>query len=148
MNRILFLLIFICSACSNNPGKPVNETRLGESNYYIQLPGDFDISEARGKEGQLGYNITPKDSTSTMFGFIEIKAGNPIGNNPPDDGSTNEIVASYLLDKKVQWKVHKTETGYYEAFTNEPGDINARASSKNRYEIDLFISIVKTLRQK
>jgi len=141
MTRLVFLFLIIYTGCTNIP---VSETRLGNSKYFIQLPDAFEISEARGKEGQIGYNITPKDSTSTMLGFIEIKPGNPIGNISPDEGSTNEIVASYLLNKKVQWKVHKTEAGYFRASTNEKGDVNASAFSKNRYEIDLLISIIKT----
>ena len=124
------------------------EVRLGESNYFIQLPDNFRLSEARGKEGQLGYNIVPKDTSSSMHGFIEVRYGNPIGNISFHDGPPKEIIYSSLLNKKVEWRIYRTETGYYYASTNEKGDLNANASSKNRKGIDSLISIISTLKQK
>ncbi|MBS1655973.1 MAG: hypothetical protein JSU05_14065 [Bacteroidetes bacterium] len=126
----------------------IYETRLGQSNYYILLPGTFLLSEARGKEGQLGYNIIPKDTSSTMFGFIEIKQGHPIGYISINEGSPKETISSYLLNKQVQWNIYITQTGYFDASTDEKGDLNASASSKKRNEIDSLISIISTLKQK
>ena len=126
----------------------IQETRLGESNYFILLPDKFQISEARGKEGQLGYNIMPKDISSTMFGFIEIRHGKPIGDRSLYDGKPTEIISSTLLGKKVDWKIYKSERGYFDASTNEKGDLNASALSKNRNEIDSLVSIICTLRLK
>ena len=168
MIRLPFLFLFIlCLSCADttnqnhsvdenkneiaiktNSTADIHEARLGESNYFIQLPDIFKISEARGKEGQLGYNIIPKDTSSTMFGFIEIRHGNPIGDISQYGGPPTEIISSYLLDKKVEWKIYKTETGYFDASTNEKGDLNANASSKNRNQIDSLVSIISTLRQK
>jgi hypothetical protein len=133
---------------NTNSRVDTNEVRLGESNYFIQLPDTFIISEARGKEGQLGYNIIPKDTSSTMYGFIEIRHGNPIGKISLFDGPPKEVISSYLLGKKVEWKIYKTETGYFDASTNEKGDLNANASSKNRNQIDSLVYIISTLRQK
>jgi hypothetical protein len=168
MIRLPFLcLLILCFSCGDttkqnhsvdenkneiaiNANSPVgiHEKRLGESHYFIQLPDIFNISETRGKEGQLGYNVIHKDTSSTMFGFIEIKHGNPIEDNSLYDGEPNEIISSYLLDKKVEWKIYKTETGFFDARTNEKGDLNANASSKDRNEIDSLVSIISTLRQK
>jgi hypothetical protein len=131
-----------------NSRNDVHETRLGESSYFILLPDTFKISEARGKEGQLGYNIIPRDTASTMFGFIEIIGGDPIGDTLLYNSSSKEVIASHFLNKKVEWKIDITETGYFNANTNEKGDLNAHASSKNRTEIDSLISIISTLRQK
>ena len=149
----LTILLFDC--CQNesrptvraNTNSNVKETRLGESKYYLQLPDKFDLSEARGKEGQLGYNIIPKDSSSTMFGFIEIEEGNPIiGESSSTDTTRYERVQSYLLSKEVNWTIHKTETQYYVASSSNNGSLRANASSKNRNEIDSLISIIATLK--
>jgi len=164
---IIFSLAFIYLGCANtnrqnrvinqNPSRGLietgssadrQETRLGQSNYFILLPGTFYLSEARGKEGQLGYNIIPKDKKSTMFGFIEIKHGRPIGGGLVHDGPPKETILSYFLDKQVRWKIYITETGYFDAFTDEEGDLHAIASSKKRNEIDSLISIISTLKQK
>lgn len=127
--------------------KDIKEVRLGESNYYLLLPNNFEISEAQGKEGSLGYDIFPKDTSLTMFGFIDIRHGNPIGSNS-EDNSAKVFAISNLSDKKVKWKIYQTETGYFNAFTSESGDLNATASSKNRIEVDSLISIIATLKRK
>jgi hypothetical protein len=126
----------------------LKEVQLGNSNYYLSLPDNFEISEARGKEGQLGYNIIPKDTSSTMFGFIEIRHGSPIGGNLNDNLNSKPLAESLLANKKVQWKIATTETGYYQAYTSENGDLNARVSSKLRTDIDTLISIVASLKKK
>jgi hypothetical protein len=126
----------------------IREPRLGESNYFIQLPTNFGISEARGVEGQLGYNIIPKDTASTMFGFIEIRHGEPIGGHIPPRDSAKIFMKSILLNKQVEWKFTKTATGYFDVFTDEKGDLNAWAISKTINEIDTLISIIATLKQK
>jgi len=166
MPKLIFpFFLIIYSGCANIAdqdrvsGKKVNsiatgthpnirETRLGESNYFLQLPGTFKLFEAQGKEGQLGYGIIPEDNSSTMLGFIEIKHGDPIGEKPVDNSSPQEIISAYFLDKKVLWRIYKTETGYFVASTDEKGDLNANASSKRRNEIDSLIMSIATLRQK
>lgn len=119
------------------------ELKLGESDYYFKIPDGFEVTEARGKEGQLGYNIIPTDSTSTMFGFIEIESGRPIGN-----GSTTESSAKYVqslfLNKKTTWSISKEESGYFTAYTQKE-NISSDVSSKSKYEIDRLISIIATL---
>jgi hypothetical protein len=126
----------------------IHETRLGKSNYIIQLPGTFGLIESRGKEGQLGYDIIPKDTTSTMWGFIEIRHGHPIGDISIYNSPPTEVISGFLLENEVKWEIHKSETGYFNAATNKKGDLNARAFSKKRNEIDSLISIIGTLRQK
>jgi len=127
--------------------KELKEVQLGTSNYYLLLPYNFEISEARGKEGQLGYNIIPKDTSSTMLGFVEIRRGRPIGGGD-DDSDSKPFAESLLGDKKVQWRIATTETGYYHAFTSENGDLNAHASAKLRTDIDTLVSIIASMKKK
>ena len=154
------LLVVSCSillidSCQENQipfiepahGSNLKEFRLGESDYYLNLPDNLRLLEARGKEGQLGYNIIPKDTFSTMFAFIEIVPGKPIG-DLSEDRSATAFAQSYLSNKKVKWKIHKTETGYFDSFSTENGDLSARASSRKRTEIDSLISIIATLKKK
>jgi len=49
------------------------EVQLGDSEYYIALSNDLKITEARGKEGQVGYNFLPrnKNDSSGIWGFIQ-----------------------------------------------------------------------------
>lgn len=136
-------LPFIEASTSSN----LKETRLGESNYYLLLPDNFGISEAKGKEGQLGYNIIPQDTSSTMFGFVEIESGHhSIGGGETEEG-VKGFLRSAFLNKKTTWKLYQTETKYFEANTQK-GDISANVSSKNRSEIDSLIAIIATLTKK
>jgi hypothetical protein len=159
LNHIFFLTVSILTVFSgcqaqnlpfisaiNKQG--LKEVQLGNSNYYLLLPDNFEISEARGKEGQLGYNIMPKDTSLTMFGFIEIRHGHPIGGNLYDNLNSKAFAESLLANIRVQWKIATTETGYYQAYTSENGDLNARVSSKPRTDIDTLISIVASLKKK
>lgn len=142
-----------CNAQTPSIIAPINqdglrEVRLGISNYYLLLPDKFEISEARGKEGQLGYNILLKDGSFTMYGLIEIRRGRPIGNNLDNETKADTCAQSFLDGKIVTWKLYRTETGFYTAFTSETGDLNARVSSSDRLGIDTLISIIATLTQK
>ena len=154
------LLVVSCSillidSCQENQipfiepahGSNLKEFRLGESDYYLSLPDNLRVSEARGKEGQLGYDIIPNDTSSTMFGSIEILPGRPIG-DLTENGSATAFAKSFLSNKKVTWKIYKTETGYFDTFSTKNGDLSARASSTNKREIDRLISIIATLRKK
>lgn len=130
------------ASSSNSP-----ETRLGETDYYLRLPDSLHLTEARGKEGQLGFNIQPNDSSSTLHGFIEIIKGRPVGGRNTGSGA-KVFATSYLAGSKVNWEIYQTETGYFIAFTNEAGDLNAEVSSKSRTEVDNLISVIATLRKK
>jgi hypothetical protein len=148
---ISFVTVFTSCHTQNLPfisainKKDLNEVQLGTSNYYLLLPYNFETSEAHGKEGQLGYNLIPKDISSTMFGFVEIRRGHPIGGD--DKSDSKPFAESLLSGKKVQWRIAKNETGYYEALTSEDGDLNAHVSSKLRTDIDMLVSIIATLRE-
>lgn len=154
--RISFigLLFFSLGSCQNNDtpfieasiNGNLKETRLGESNYYLFLPENFEISEARGKEGQLGYDIIPHDTSSSMSGFVEIEPGNPIRGEETDEGLKG-FLSSIFLNKKTIWKLCQTETKYFEANTQR-GDISVSVISKNRNEIDSLIAIIATLTKK
>ncbi|HQZ97359.1 MAG TPA: hypothetical protein PLP21_13640 [Pyrinomonadaceae bacterium] len=122
------------------------ETRLGESNYYISIPETLRVAEARGKEGQLGYNILAKDPASDLYGFVEIKKGQGIHSG--SDTETKPFLRSRLIKDDVVWSVVKTSTGTLTAATNETGDLNARASSKNENGLERMIAIIATLRTK
>jgi hypothetical protein len=84
--------------------------RPGNSQYYISLPDSFKISEARGKEGQLGYNIIPKDTSSTMFGFIQIRTSTIVGEGKYEDPRSRPLQNPYLPAKKLpgmSWKLKR-----------------------------------------
>lgn len=129
-------------------GADLREVRLGESRYHLMMPADFNLYEARGKEGQLGYGITPNDKTSEMNGFVEIRAGNPIRGDYSASDGTRKYARSNLLNKEVTWTISQSPKGYYTAYTREPGDLSARASSKNLEEVDKMISYIATLQIK
>ena len=129
-------------------GPDSREMRLGESDYYVMLPESLRLSEARGKEGQLGYNLMPRDTASTQYGFIEIRRGSPILGGSTSTAKPVGSATSRLLDNRVTWTVDQTETGYFNAYTNEGGEVNARASSKDREELNNLIAIIATLKKK
>ncbi|MEP6845078.1 MAG: hypothetical protein ABI861_03715 [Panacibacter sp.] len=95
MYRIIKIFIFCFSifwipfliSCSNNKPATIEtntetdlpKTQPGDLKYYLRSPNAFEMTEGRGKEGQLGYNIIPKDTSSKMFAFIEIEHGRSIG---------------------------------------------------------------------
>jgi hypothetical protein len=167
MTRLLLLsVVLVFASCATNdsqvkagpqedstvnqskPAEDGLETRLGESNYFIILPKAYAISEARGKEGQLGYNIMPKDTASTAFGFIELEHGRSIGGFSRGDALAKDSVQTDLAGKKVQWMIYETESGYFEATTAEQSSLNARASAKSRSELDSLVTIISTLKLK
>jgi len=129
-----------------NSRKDLNETRLGETKYYINLPKNLIIEEVQGKEGTLNYDISPVDSSSEMFGVITLEKGNPIGTDS-SKGSLSSKKTSNFLNHSVTWKIYKTEGGFYEAYTPET-NITASASSNKLSDIDSLISIIATLTKK
>ena len=152
---LLFLIIHSLSSCTNSElpvieaskSNALKEMRLGETNYYLNLPDNFKLEEVRGKEGQLGYEITPLDTSIGMSGFVEIRYGSPIGKTYR--GGLGKLIAkSTLLNKKVEWIMEDSSRGYFYAYTEETGDLNAYVSARKRDEIDSLISWVSTLRIK
>jgi hypothetical protein len=124
----------------------LKEKRLGSSSYYVKLPSNIFIEEARGKEGQLGYGFWQIDSAKryeSYSGFIEVEHGKPIGSSSDVD-NVIEKVRSNLLDEFVQWKIGRTETGYFEAVADH-GKLKLSASSPTRAGIDSMMSIISTL---
>lgn len=145
------LLLWTCN-CSRGPfigasgDADLKEYRLGQSRYYVSLPDGFQITEAHGKEGQLGYSLKPNDPSSTMYGFIEIEAGMGVKGDKLEPTGPVEYARSYLMNKSVTWTIERTSKGYLYANTDESGDLNAKASSKDRDELDRMISLIATLR--
>lgn len=149
------LLTFYCQLLVHCSDKPVINTipkaantpmtRLGNSEYLLQLPSYFTLAEVHGTEGQVGYNILPIDTTNEMFGFIEIEHGEPIGRSRPDIwGVVQDTIRSVVLNEQASWPLHKSGTGYLTAGTSV-AQISARVWSSKRNEIDSLIAIVSTL---
>jgi hypothetical protein len=145
--------ILLNSSCQPNKKLPIiepdlnhPEQQLGVSSFYLKLPPGFRLEEATGKEGQLGYDIIPLDSASTLFGSVEIQQGRPIGGANLYD-NPKRYARSLFLGKETIWKMEQTETGYFVAYTRKEG-ISAEASSKNKKGLDSLISIIATLRKK
>lgn len=126
-----------------------NEVKLGDSKFYLVVPDGFNVIEARGKEGQHGFHILPKDASSKMFGFIEIQHGNPITTDSLTEfGISKEYIQSTFLNVKTKWTVYVTKTGYFDAETPVIRGISASALSNKRHDIDSLISIIETLSEK
>ena len=152
---LCFLIILF--SCNQNPLKyrlieatksqDVNESRLAETDYYINIPETMQIEIARGKEGQIGYSFVPKDSSMTLFGFIEIDFGQRLGDRDSDWGTLIEKVQSNLLNRQAIWKIYQTETGRYVAESSIK-KIYAKVSSDTKSGVDSGISIISTLNRK
>ncbi|MDP4265131.1 MAG: hypothetical protein Q8941_21565 [Bacteroidota bacterium] len=124
----------------------LKKERLGQSTYYVKIPSNTFIDEARGKEGQLGYGLYQIDSVKRnegSSGFIEIEHGNPISGDSDND-KLIEKVRSHLLDGSTKWKITKTETGYFNAVAHH-GKLRLDASSPTRTGLDSMIAIIATL---
>jgi hypothetical protein len=152
---LLLVIVFSLTSCKDtdvpvieaSDSKTLKEMRLGESNYYLNLPDSFKLEEARGKEGQLGYHIVPFDTAIGMFGFVEIQYGTPIGNTYR--GGPGKLIAkSNLLNKEVEWILEDRLEGFMYAYTDEKGDFNANVSARTRNGIDSLISWISTLKTK
>ncbi len=148
---IISLFLFICNCRSieyrlieTNSRSDLKKIRLGLTNYYLKLSDTFELTQVQGKEGQIGYDIIPKDTSSSMFGFIEIDLGQRLRNRIGDWGTLKEKVQSKLLNHQAVWKIYQTETGYYVAETLIK-NISSEVSSKKINEIDSLISIITTL---
>src|ERR1039457_4337535 len=66
-------------------GSDSNEIKLGDTKFYLTVSDNIKITEARGKEGQHGFYILPKDDSSKIYGFIETQHGRPIGDSSFND---------------------------------------------------------------
>jgi hypothetical protein len=128
-------------------GYNANEIRLGTSEFYLIVPDDIEVTEGRGKEGQLAYNLFSKDSSSKMFGYIEIEHGYPI-NQIKHCENPKEYTYSIFLKSKVKWTICETQMGYSYIETIGYNGISAGAFSNNKNELDSLISIIGTLSEK
>ncbi|HEY6062447.1 MAG TPA: hypothetical protein VIV35_02490 [Chitinophagaceae bacterium] len=150
--KLFFLFILFSFGCSGqeyrlievNKESGLNKVRLGHTDYYIRIPNTFEVTENHGKEGQIGYGIDSKGTSSNSYGFIEIDLGQRTSDRSDDWGIIKEKVQSNLLGRQTTWKIYQTETGYWGAIALQ-GKIYARVSSKNKNEIDSLISIISTL---
>ena len=158
-SSISVLLITLISSCYNSRhtyierplpqtkiGNNANEVQLGDSKFYLKVPDNIKVIEARGKEGQHGFNILPKDTSSKMYGFIEVAHGHPIGDSSINECKNAEkAIQSIFLNVQVLWTICVTQTGYFNAKTNGYEGITAYAYSDKRKEVEDMISIIGTL---
>jgi hypothetical protein len=120
------------------------EMELGQTGYLLNLPGIYAVSETKGKEGQLGFTISSKDSSNHVFGFIEIKKGLGI---QPKTNSAKPFIKATFNGSETQWQIQRTETGYYEAFTPIDREVRARISSDREQEVKELAMLMATLRK-
>lgn len=144
-----------------NNRKDLKEFRLGESNFYIDLPNDFTIENSGiGKEGQKDYFFYSKDSFLVRkYDFhssdsipittisIEIDEGQRLLDKIYDWGAIKEKVKSPLLNQKTLWTIYERETGYFIGQTAAK-KIWIEVDSRHKSEIDSLISFVATLHRK
>lgn len=130
---------------SKKIGVNINEVKLGDSKFYLRIPDGFDVVEARGKEGQRGFNILPKNNSSKMFGSIETQHGHPIIDSNETLGTVTEYIQSTFLDVPIKWVIYFSKSKYYYAETPVIRGISASAFSDKRDDIDSIISIIHSL---
>jgi hypothetical protein len=123
------------------------EVRLGESEYFIVLPNDLKMSEARGKEGQLGYDFTSRIKGSDIFGFIEVRHGHPIGKGGLF--SSSELKDSFyapFLGIRILWRIKETQAGLFA--TTQKGNVSAFIMAEDRKSMDRLITVFSTLSER
>ena len=121
------------------------EMVFGQSGYIVNLPGIYTITEAKGKEGQLGYTISSQDSSNHVFGFVEIKKG--MGITPKSDAADKPFMKATFNGDETQWMMHRTETGYFEAYTPIDKEIRARVNSDREQEVSELVMLLATFRK-
>ncbi len=126
-----------------------NEVKLGDSKFYLTVPDNIKVIEARGKEGQHGFNILPKDDSLKFYGFIEIQHGVPIIDSNYDDCKDEKIYTkSIFLNEQVTWTICATENKYIDIKTKGYNGITAFAYADKKSDIDSLINIIGTLSEK
>lgn len=130
---------------SKKIGTNINEVKLGDSKFYLRIPDSFNVIEARGKEGQHGFHILPKDTSLKMSGFIEIQHGHPIIDSNESLGTLTGHIQSTFLNVPIKWVIYFSKSKFYYAETPVIEGISASAFSGKRDDIDSLISIVQTL---
>ncbi|MCX6316503.1 MAG: hypothetical protein NTW29_04385 [Bacteroidetes bacterium] len=122
--------------------------KLGATGYVMNIPYNMYVEEARGKEGQLGYDILSNDSIYQLqkpYVFIEVESGRPIGGRQhADDGKLTGYIQSIVFGKKNKWSLRLSETKYYTAYATRNG-LSFYAESLTTEGIDSMITIVGTL---
>ncbi|MBU3677226.1 MAG: hypothetical protein FGM54_08640 [Chitinophagaceae bacterium] len=121
------------------------EMIFGQSGYIVNLPGIYTITEAKGKEGQLGYTISSQDSSNHVFGFVEIKKG--LGIKPKSTAGDKPFIKALFNGDETQWMMHRTETGYFEAYTPTDREIRALVSSDREKEVRELVMLLATFRK-
>ena len=148
---IFLLIIGLASyACLNQKKSSVEslnqqkEIRLGDSRYFIVLPYDLILSEARGKEGQLGYNFTSRSKDSDTFGFIEIRHGHPVdGQDLFSSSMVKDSIYAPFLGTRTLWLIKEIPTGLFA--TTPKNDVRASITAKDWKDVNRLISVFSTL---
>lgn len=120
---------------------------LGHSNYYIRLPEDIEMAEAKGLSGQPGYSFHPKQSDFSSLGFISVDSG---GLSGVRDASAcpvrkTDVVYARLLDDQVRWVIE--DRGRFLDATTSLGKVSANIYTKDRKYIDRMIDVFSTLQK-
>jgi hypothetical protein len=130
-------------------GSDSNEIKLGDTKFYLTVSDNIKITEARGKEGQHGFYILPKDDSSKIYGFIETQHGRPIGDSSFNDCKDGKVYTkSIFLNKQVTWTMCLFKNKYFNVETKGYNGVTAYAYADKISDIDNMISIIGTLTEK
>jgi hypothetical protein len=116
----LILAVFL-SGCSRNDidhhahnafMDSLTENQIGETNYYISIPNDYDIKEKEGPDFSVFY-FTSKDTTKDA----SFSGGLYFGNfsqtfPPPNDSCKVETIKSKIFDNNANWTVFECSGDY------------------------------------
>ena len=112
-------------------------------------PDNLEVTEEWGKEGQHGFAITTKDTSSKMFGFIEVTHGYPIEDSSSVYCKDSKIYSeSIFLKKHLTWTSCSIYDNIIFVKTENDNGISVWATSDKKEEVDTMISIIGTLYQK
>lgn len=150
MFRSPIFCILLLSACASAPKLTNNSnflpTRLGSSDYMIDLPLSYKMTEARGKEGQLGYHFAPNDEGLQNSFFVELKQGKGIV--AEDDEPVESTIQALVLGEKVTFKINRNINQYYSGITREHSVFpKLTAGAYQKAHLEEMIQIMATLRK-
>ena len=151
--------LFRCITCAETKTRfiksadfpDLKEQLLGNTEYHVSVPNNIIIAEARGKEGQHGFNLLMRDTSKQLhgwYGFIEVESGGGIEGSYDNQDEFVENVSSSILNKKVIWKIRKmidgSHKGYYYGVAQK-GKLSFTAQAATKSGVDSMIAIVSTL---
>lgn len=142
----MFFLLVVLTWRQGLSQEGTKEVRLGRSHYFITLPTSWKLSEARGKEAQLGYNIFNERDRDAYWGLVEIKPGRPTGGPLPFPTGVADSLAAEFLGQPVVWIIDVTAWGF-EARVKQ-ADISGQIRAKQRADLERMVKVFGTLVKK